>query len=260
VGLHPDPGRAGEARHQGLGHQDRTLLRANGIGPAPRRGGPTWSEFLRSQAEGILALDFFTAETVLLETIYGLFAIHLSSRRVHVLGVTRNPDSAWITQQARNLAMGERFDGIRFAITSSADAAPPGWRRCPGEGRAPLPLPWGAEDLSKMARSAAMSTREPGELGHGHRGLADLTDEPAQHSGDGEDDQRPRRSVAGSRPAASDRSRTGPRTRESSPRRHVPLPGRSYLGLLGPCEHQHNRARCGKRNPPERARVQHSFS
>jgi transposase InsO family protein len=94
----------------------RTLLRANGIGPAPRRDGPTWSQFLRSQAEGILALDFFTAESVLLRTTYVLFAIHLSSRRVHVLGVTRNPDSAWVTQQARNLAMGERFDGIRFVI------------------------------------------------------------------------------------------------------------------------------------------------
>jgi len=94
----------------------RTLLRANGIGPAPRRDGPTWSQFLRSQAEGILALDFFTAESVLLRTIYVLFAIHLSSRRVHVLGVTRNPDSAWVTQQARNLAMGERFDGIRLVI------------------------------------------------------------------------------------------------------------------------------------------------
>jgi putative transposase len=89
----------------------RTLLRANGIGPAPRRGGPTWSRFLRSQAEGILALDFFTAETVQLRTIYVLFAIHLSSRRVHVLGVTRNPDSAWVTQQARNLAMGEPLTG-----------------------------------------------------------------------------------------------------------------------------------------------------
>jgi putative transposase len=46
----------------------RTLLRANGLGPAPRRGGPTWSEFLRSQAQGILAFDFFTVETLLLRT------------------------------------------------------------------------------------------------------------------------------------------------------------------------------------------------
>ena len=57
----------------------RTLLRANGLGPAPRRSGPTWSEFLRSQAPGILAVDFFTVETVWLRTLYVLFAIHVGS-------------------------------------------------------------------------------------------------------------------------------------------------------------------------------------
>src|SRR5206468_10261327 len=84
----------------------------------PARGaeGPTWSEFLRSQARGILALDFFTVETLMLRTLYVLFAIELRSRRVHILGVTRNPDSAWVTQQARNLAVGERLEGIRFVI------------------------------------------------------------------------------------------------------------------------------------------------
>jgi putative transposase len=60
----------------------RTLLRANRLGPAPRRDGPTWGEFLRSQAKGIHALDFFTVETVMLRTMYVLFAIHLGSRRV----------------------------------------------------------------------------------------------------------------------------------------------------------------------------------
>ncbi len=94
----------------------RTLLRANGLGPAPRRDGPTWSQFLRSQAKGILALDFFTAETLWLRTLYVLFAIELGSRRVHVLGVTANPDSEWIVQQARNLAVGERLREIRFVI------------------------------------------------------------------------------------------------------------------------------------------------
>lgn len=94
----------------------RTLLRASGIGPAPRRDGPTWSEFLRSQAQGILALDFFTVETAWLCTLYVLFAIHVGSRRVHVLGVTRSPDSAWVSQQARNLAMAERLTEIRFVI------------------------------------------------------------------------------------------------------------------------------------------------
>jgi putative transposase len=94
----------------------RTLLRANGLGPAPRRDGPTWSEFLRAQATGILALDFFTVETIMLQTLYVLFAIELRSRRVHVLGVSRNPDSAWVTQQARNLAVGEGLRNVRFAI------------------------------------------------------------------------------------------------------------------------------------------------
>jgi putative transposase len=94
----------------------RTLLRTSGLGPAPRRGGPTWGEFLRAQAQGILAFDFFTVETLMLRTLYALFAIELGSRRVHVLGVTSNPDSVWVTQQARNLTMGERLHGFRFLI------------------------------------------------------------------------------------------------------------------------------------------------
>jgi putative transposase len=94
----------------------RTLLRANGLGPAPRRNGPTWGEFLRSQATGILAFDFFTVETIMLRTVYVLFAVHLGSRRVHLVGVTGTPDSAWVTQQARNLTVGERLEGIGFVI------------------------------------------------------------------------------------------------------------------------------------------------
>jgi putative transposase len=94
----------------------RTVLRRHGVGPAPRRSGPSWSEFLRSQAHGILAFDFFTVETAWLRTLYVLFAIELGSRRVHALGVTRNPDSGWMTQQARNLAVEERLRDIRFVI------------------------------------------------------------------------------------------------------------------------------------------------
>jgi putative transposase len=86
----------------------RTILLRSGLDPAPRRAGPTWTEFLRSQAAGILATDFFTVETIGLKTIYVLFFIELSTRRVHVAGVTAHPDSAWVTQQARN-AFAERF-------------------------------------------------------------------------------------------------------------------------------------------------------
>ena len=80
-----------------------TILRSNGLSPAPRRG-PTWTQFLHSQASVILACDFFTVETLLLKTYYVLFFIELGTRRVHLAGVTKNPDRTWVTQQARNIA------------------------------------------------------------------------------------------------------------------------------------------------------------
>jgi putative transposase len=93
----------------------RTILFRHGLGSAPRRGCPTWSEFLRSQASDILATDFFTVETIRLKTIYVPFFIELQTRRVHVVGVTAHPDS-WVTQQARNLAIDERLSGVRFLV------------------------------------------------------------------------------------------------------------------------------------------------
>jgi transposase InsO family protein len=88
----------------------RRILRRAGLGPAPRRTGPTWSEFLRAQSRGVLACDFFTVETVFLRTLYVLFFIELSTRRVHVAGTTSGPDSAWVTQQARNLSITGRLE------------------------------------------------------------------------------------------------------------------------------------------------------
>jgi transposase InsO family protein len=94
----------------------RTILLRGGLDPAPRRTGPTWREFLRKQAAGILATDFFTVETIGLTTLYVLFFIELSTRRVHLAGVTAHPDSAWVTQQARNLAIEERLSHVRFLV------------------------------------------------------------------------------------------------------------------------------------------------
>src|SRR6266508_2445693 len=96
----------------------RTLLRRHGLGPAPRRCGPTWAQFLKAQAEGIVATDFFTVETIWLKTLYVLFFIHLSTRQVMVAGVTATPDSAWVTQQARNLAIDleQQELSIRFLV------------------------------------------------------------------------------------------------------------------------------------------------
>jgi transposase InsO family protein len=94
----------------------RRILRRAGLGPAPRRTGPTWSEFLRAQGRGVLACDFFTVETVFLKTLYVLFFIELSTRRVHLAGTTTRPNSASITQQARNFAMGGRLEDIQILL------------------------------------------------------------------------------------------------------------------------------------------------
>jgi putative transposase len=83
----------------------RTLLRRHGLGPAPRRSGATWSQFLRSQARGVLAADFFTVETAWLRTLYVLFVIEVHTSCVHVAAATSHPDTAWVTQQARNLSV-----------------------------------------------------------------------------------------------------------------------------------------------------------
>ena len=96
----------------------RSLLRRSGLGPAPRRSGPSWSEFLRAQAEGILACDFFTVETIFLKTLHVLFFIEVGTRRAHVTGATTNPDGTFVTQQARNLAF-DREDArapVRFLV------------------------------------------------------------------------------------------------------------------------------------------------
>jgi len=94
------------------------VLRRHGIDPSPRRSGPTWIEFLRSQAATTLACDFFTVDTVLLRRLYVLFFIELDTRRIYVCGITANPTGAWVTQQARNLSMvlADRVHPVKFLI------------------------------------------------------------------------------------------------------------------------------------------------
>jgi transposase InsO family protein len=94
----------------------RRILLGNGFGPAPRRSGPSWRQFLRQQAASMLACDFFTVETLSLRRFYVLFFIELASRRVHLAGCTTNPTGAWVTQQARNLSFTGSFERMRFLI------------------------------------------------------------------------------------------------------------------------------------------------
>jgi hypothetical protein len=75
----------------------RRLLSGVGLGPAPRRAGPSWREFLKSQAASMIACDFLTVETILLRRFYVLFFIAHTSRRVWFAGCTRNPTGEWVT-------------------------------------------------------------------------------------------------------------------------------------------------------------------
>ena len=82
----------------------RGLLRRHRVPPAPRRAGPTWSQFLNAQAGAVLACDFFTVDTVMLRTLYVLVFMEIHSRRILHANCTASPNSAWVTQQARNVA------------------------------------------------------------------------------------------------------------------------------------------------------------
>ena len=86
--------------------------------PAPRRTAPTWRQFLRSQAEAILACDFFTVELLHGTQAYALAVIEHATRRVRILGVTLHPTGECTAQQARNLIMdlGEQAHQIKFMI------------------------------------------------------------------------------------------------------------------------------------------------
>jgi putative transposase len=110
MGVRADPGRAPQARHPGRGQHhppDPSSSR-------PRaRSSPDRSDLDRvppAQGRGALACDFFTVETIGLKTLYVLFFVELATRRVHVAGTTRRPDSAWVTQLARNLSITGSLD------------------------------------------------------------------------------------------------------------------------------------------------------
>ena len=96
----------------------RAWLRAAGLGPVGQRREMTWREFVRAHRQSLLAVDFFTVETIWLQRLYVLFFIELGSRRVHLAGCTPNPSAAWVIQQARQLTwtVAERSEPLRFLI------------------------------------------------------------------------------------------------------------------------------------------------
>jgi len=82
----------------------RNVLHQHRILPAGVRGGSIgWRQLMKHYKEQILACDFFTVETLRLQTLYVFFFIEVGSRRVHFAGITDHPNDFWVTQQARQL-------------------------------------------------------------------------------------------------------------------------------------------------------------
>jgi transposase len=84
-----------------------------GIDPAPERSSATWADFLRSQAEVLLACDFFETVTLSGARLHALAVIEHASRRIRIIGATAHPTASWVTQAARNLVMDLEDAGCR---------------------------------------------------------------------------------------------------------------------------------------------------
>jgi len=95
------------------------ILERHRIPPAPERGSsPSWRHLMSHYKDQLLACDFFTVETLFLQTIYVFFFIEVGTRRVHLAGCTTNPNGAWVTHHARQLVgeLEDRDPAIRFLI------------------------------------------------------------------------------------------------------------------------------------------------
>ena len=149
------------------------IRKAAGVDPAPHRATVTWAEFLRSQAEVVLAMDFIETVTLTGARQYILAAIHHAGRRVRILGTTAHPTHAWVTQAVRNLLMDLEDTGslarVRFLIRDRDGKYPATDRRDPRRRR-------DRDDPDR--RPGALHERDHGTLGQdaARRALGPLAD------------------------------------------------------------------------------------
>ena len=89
------------------------ILKEAGIDPAPERACSTWADFLRSQADALLACDFLETVTLTGARMYVFAVIEHASRRIRILGATAHPTASWVAQAAKNLVMDLEDAGCR---------------------------------------------------------------------------------------------------------------------------------------------------
>ncbi|SDD85273.1 hypothetical protein SAMN05216505_112202 [Streptomyces prasinopilosus] len=89
------------------------ILKEHGIPPAPERQSTTWAEFLRGQAEALLACDLFEVRTLTGARLYVFAVIEHTTRRIRILGATAHPTADWLVQLGRNLLMDLEDAGSR---------------------------------------------------------------------------------------------------------------------------------------------------
>jgi putative transposase len=140
------------------------ILRRHGIPPASEREtSPSWRHLMTHYKDQLLACDFFTVETLFLQTIYVFFFIEVGTRRVHFAGCTTNPTGAWITQQACQVlwALEDRDPAIRFLIRDNdkkfSQAFDTVFR---SEGINVIPTPYRAPNANSYAERWIRSVRE----------------------------------------------------------------------------------------------------
>jgi putative transposase len=102
------------------------ILHDAGIDPAPKRTSTSWASFLRSQADALLACDFFETATLTGARLYVLAVIEDASRRIRILGATAYPTAPWVAQAAKNLIMDleDAGSGARFLIRDAMASSP----------------------------------------------------------------------------------------------------------------------------------------
>jgi putative transposase len=140
------------------------ILRRHNIPPAPEREtSPSWRHLMTHYKDQLLACDFFTVESLFLQTLYVLVFIEIGTRRVRFAGCTAHPDSAWVTQQARQV-MWELEDcepAIRFLIRDNDKKFTPAFDTVfRAQGIDVIPTPYRAPNANAYAERWIRSVRE----------------------------------------------------------------------------------------------------